>query len=257
MRQAGWLIGILAIIPLGTSAGEKPPAKAQDNAAFSQLVHRIVVKRIPKEGFEDTSGWGMTVPIPPKLRLPNLRTYIKVGDHLELPHGAWRRFKGKIEDPDKDLKIVVKEFKALNESTYRLVMDVDALIVFHGEWQQWQKGLLIIGAEAAGDANVTAAIVCDVKFSFDFKKFPPGLNVEPTVTELGLNLVDVKLRNPDGGKNDKAIPLNNEIKELLNKVLKAAEPMIKSHANQVIAQSLKEGKGSISADAVLKALPKK
>jgi hypothetical protein len=136
-------------------------------------------------------------------------------------------------------------------------MDVDANIFFRGEWQQWQKGLMIIGAEGAGDANVTAAIVCDINFALDFKKFPPALNVEPKVTELGLNLVDVKLRNPDGVKSERPIPLNHEIKELLNTALKAAEPIIKSRANQAIAQSLKEGKGSISADAVMKTLPKK
>src|SRR5205823_435271 len=111
-------------------------------------------------------------------------------------------------------------------------------------------------ADAAGDANITAAVVCDIKVVFDLTKFPPGLTVEPKVTELGLDLVDVKLRKPGASKEEKSVPLNNDLKELLRGGLKAAEPAIKDAANRAIAQSLKEGKGGISADTIMKTLPK-
>ena len=90
-------------------------------------MHTIVVKQLPKE-FEDKSGWGGTIPAEPNLRLANLRTFIKVDDKLMMPHGAWRKFKGKLEHPDKNLKIVVKEFKQLDDKTYRVVADVDATV---------------------------------------------------------------------------------------------------------------------------------
>src|SRR5438067_7323828 len=115
MRTA-FLIVILVFVPSALSAGEKTPTKI-DYAEFSKLVHHIVVKSLPKQ-FADTSGWGQTIPIPPKLSLPNLRKYVKVGDKLELPHGAWRRFKGSMEDPVKNLKINVKDFKALDDKTF-------------------------------------------------------------------------------------------------------------------------------------------
>ena len=35
--------------------------------------------------------------------------------------------------------------------------------------------------------NVTAAIVCDVGVALNLKKFPPELNIEPKVTELGMS----------------------------------------------------------------------
>lgn len=254
MRHASGLIGILALLPLGSSAGEKKP-EPQDYTQFSRLVHSVVVKQLPKE-FVDTSGWNQFIPIEDGLPFPKLRTVVKLDDKLVFPHGTWRRFKGKIEDPNKQLKITVKEFKALNEKTYRVVADVDATILVHGEVQQWQKGLMLIGAEATADAFLTAAVTCDVGVSLNFKKFPPALDLEPKVTELGLNLVDIQVRGGPIFTGEKGKAFANDIKDLLRGAVKASEPFVKDHANQAIAQSLREGKGTISADAIMKALPK-
>ena len=249
MRRAGILIAILAL-PLGVPAQEKKPA--DDYAAFSKMVHSMAVKQLPKE-FVDESGWNQTIPYEANLRLPKLRTVLKVGDKLALPHGTWRRFKGKIEDPDKNLKIVVKDFKSMEDGKfYRLVLDVDALILVNIEVQQWQKGLLLVGGEGAADANLKALIAADIGWSFDFKKLPPGVSIEPKITELDLTLVDIKARPgpilPAG--------LAMDVKNLLRALVKSSEPAVKNFANDAIAKSLKEGKGSISAGALMTVLPK-
>ena len=253
MRRIGGLMAILALLPLTSIAGEPQPRR--DYAEFSRLVHKIVVKQLPKQ-FEDTSGWGQRTEVPTNIRLFALRKIVKVGDHFEAPHGPWRRFQGKIEDPDKNLKIIVKDFKKLDEKTYRIVFDVDTTILCHGEWQQWQKGIMIIGAEALADANFTAALVCDVGVSLDLKKFPPELNIEPKVQELGLNLVDFKLRDGPILTGERGKAFSNDLKEVMRTLVKASEPIIKEYANQAIVEGLKEGKGTISARAIMKALPK-
>jgi hypothetical protein len=240
-----------AILPFTISAGEKKE-NPQEYAEFSRLIHSAVVKQLPKE-FEDSSGWNQFIDLEPNLRLPKLRKVVKVGDKLMFPHGTWRRFKGKVEDPEKNLKIVVKEFRALDNKTYRVVADVDATILCWGEVLQWQKGLMLVGGEATADANLTAAIVCDVGVSLNFKKFPPELNIEPKVSDLKLNLVDITVR---GGPALDGDGLAKDIKDLLRGLVKASEPLVKDHANRAIAQSIKEGKGTISVDAIMKALPK-
>jgi hypothetical protein len=254
MRPLAIALGILVLVPLSLAAQTLPMPK-EEYAAFSKIIHKVVVKQLPKE-FEDASGWGQMMEVPANLPLAGLRRLVKVGDHLEAPHGTWRRFKGKIEEPDKNLKIVVKEFKKLDEKTYRVVVDVDATILCRGEVQHWQKGLMLIGAEAAADANVTAAIVCDVAESLNVKKFPPELNIDPKVTELGLELVDVKVRGGPILKGEGGKAMANDIKDMLRAAVKASEPLVKAEANRAIAESLREGKGTISAGAILEALPK-
>lgn len=250
MRATGGLIAILAFAPFFAMAQETKTK--QDYAEFSRLVHGMVVKQLPKE-IEDASGWGQTIPLEPNLPLAKLRTYVKVGDKIEMPHGSWRRFKGKVEEPNKNLKIVIKDFKQLNGKTWRVVADVDVIVMVDAEFQQWQKGLMLFGVKGVADANVAATLVCDVDASLDLKEFPPALKLEPKVTELGLQLVDFRFR---GGPLIKNENLRNDVLELMRGAVKSAEPAVKDYANQAIAQSLKEGKGAISAAAIMKAMPK-
>ncbi|MBI1832729.1 MAG: hypothetical protein HYR84_14910 [Planctomycetes bacterium] len=244
------LVGFTFVIP-----GDAKPAP-QDFAEFSRIAHAIAVKQLPKQ-FEDASGWGQRIEIPGNLPFMKRRTVVKVGDKLEAPHGAWRKFKGKIEDPDKNLKINVKDFKKLNDSTYRLVVDVDVTMMCQVEWQQWQKGLLLLPAAATADASLTAAIVCDVGVSLNFKKIPPALDLEPKIAELGLDLVDFKLRGGPIVPGETGKTLAAEFKSVLRTLVRATEPMVKDYANKAIVQSIKDGKGTISAGEIMKSLPKK
>jgi ribosome maturation factor RimP len=257
MRSLSALPGILALLPLSLAAQAptQPKVPKDEYVEFSKLIHKVVVKQLPRE-FEDNSGWGQMTEVPANLPLAGLRKLVKVGDHLEAPHGTWRRFKGKIEEPDKNLKIVVKEFKKLDDKTYRVKVDVDATILCRGEVQQWQKGLMLIGGEASADANVTAAILCDVGVALNLKKFPPELNIEPKVTELGLELVDVKVRGGPILKGERGKAMADDLKDMLRAVVKASEPLVKEEANRAIAESLREGNGTISARSILQALPK-
>jgi len=252
MRLFGALIGLAAFVPFHLSAQESKPNP--EYVEFSKLVHGIVVKQMPKQ-FEDASGWGQRIEVPLNLPLAKRRTIFKVGDRFEAPHGTWRRFVGKVEEPDKNLKIVVKDFKKLNDSAYRVVVDVDAIVMVDAEFQQWQKGLLLIGGKGVVDANVTAAVVCDVGVAINFKEFPPEVKLEPKVTELGLNLVEFKVRGGPILPGETGDSIRNELKNLIRSAMKSAEPAVKDHVNQAIAQSLKESRSDISIAAILKALP--
>src|SRR5207244_2408067 len=83
------VFAILVLTPPSQPASDQPPA---DYAELSKLIHKAVVKEIPKE-YVNASEWGKTIPIPAKLRLPNLRTKVKVGDHDELSHGLWQKIR--------------------------------------------------------------------------------------------------------------------------------------------------------------------
>ena len=247
------LLAVVAFVPFTAMGQDKRPKS--EYAEFSKLVHSVVVKQLPKE-FEDASGWGGRTEIPDDLPLMGLRKVVKVGDKLEAPHGPWYRFKGRIEDPAKNLKIDVKDFKKLSLTSYRVVADVDLVITGQVDFQQWQKGIMLVGTDVIGDANLTAAIVIDVEASLNFKKIPPALDLTPKVAELGLNLVDFRVRGGPILKKDRGKLLTAQFKDVVRLMVKASEPMVKDLANQAIVESLKEGKGTISADAIMKTLPK-
>jgi hypothetical protein len=241
--------------PLLAWAGESPTK--DDYADLSRLIHKMVVKQVPRE-HEERFNWGATVPIPEKLPLPKARTYLKVGDHLELPHGAWRKLRVKLDDADRDLTIRVKEFKKLDKGGYRVLIDSVAVLRCDGEWNQWQKGLLLLKVEGQADATIASSMVCVVDVIVNLKKFPPEVKVEPRITDLTLDLQDFKLNRIAGTlEGEKIRQLANDLmRDVLHDLLKASEPIVKDYANQAIAQGLKEGKGKLSAAELMKAAPK-
>jgi hypothetical protein len=253
MRPVIVLLGSLLCSALLGAADE--PAFKPDYRELSLLIQQAVVKQLPKE-IEKRTGWNETIPIPPTLRLPRLRTYVRVDDHYEMPHGAWRRVKGHIEDPQKNLQVIVRDFRPLDSSNYRLALDVDTTVSGEGEWQQWSKGLLLFDITGDADAKLRLSLVCDVGVAINLSAFPPEVKLDPKVKELHIDLKKLTFRklgtrHVHGGEKVKAI--NEHLEELLREVLRQSEPLLVGYANDAIARGLREGKGQISPAALLKA----
>ncbi len=235
-----------------------PKPEVRDYTEFSNLIHKIVVAQIPKV-IEDNSGWGQTVPIPDKLRLPGLRVTMKVNGKDELPHGLWRKVKVWLDDPAKDLDIAVRDFKLENKAC-RLTLAAKAPLHTWAELQTWQKGLALVGGTIQADVRMGLVIDCDVAVALDTKKFPPELKINPKVTGLKTELTDIALRQVTARRlgvvlqGDAAKDFGNQFKGILQDALRTFEPRIKDLANQSIAKALEQGKGNLSAGALLKAL---
>jgi len=252
---------VLLLVPLFAFADDVPTKKnsaesakknGKDYTEFTKLVHGIVVKQMPKE-FEHNDGWGTTIPLEGRLPLPRLRTYLKDGDKVVLPHGAWKKLKLRFDNPSKDIKIQVREFTPIDTKTYRVGLDADIAVHADGEWQQWQKGLMLIGVGVQTDAFIRLGVGCDVGVALNFKSVPPQVDLTPKITDLSIDLTDIRGRNGPILADEK---LRNDVKGLLRGAVKAYEPQLKDLVNQAIVQSIKDGKGTMSADALLKALPK-
>ena len=255
MRFGLILTALVLALPLAVPASEGPKDEFPE---LSRLLHKMVVKQAPRE-VEHKMDWGKSVPAPEKLRLPKVpRTTVKVGDRMELAHGGWKRIHAKLDNPEKDVKIRVKEFRKQEKGPYRVVIDAEAFLRCDGEWDQYLKGITLFKVEAQADTTIASTIVCDVNVAIDFKKFPPEAKVDPTIVDMTLELKEFQL-NRLGGTVE-AEPLrklaNDLLRDMLRDLLKAYEPSVKKYANEAIAESLKENQGKFSVTDLLKAAPK-
>jgi hypothetical protein len=256
--QSKMIAAALIILAFLSLAQADDPAKTDKDkekfAEFSKLIHKIALKQVPNY-LEDNSGWGQTVPIPDKLRFPNLRTTIKVKNRLELPHGLWRKVKVWMKEPAKDLAIRVRDFK-VDGKNIRISLDAVAALETEIEAQQWQLGITLIGFKGKAGATIGLALDCDVAIG-------PGkslleVKVEPKVTSLKLELKEFNLHEVATARlgkvleGDNAKAMGNQYKDILQEVMRQFEPLVKDQANLAIAQSLKEGKGTISLTELLK-----
>lgn len=263
MKRLPWKICLFAALgfcALGT--GQEPGEKAVDSGPdlsyFSKMVHKMVLPQIPKY-HEDLSGWTGSIPVPPDLKLPRLRTYIKVGDRLEVPHGLWKKYRIWIDDPARDVQIHLRDLKKTDEGGFRLHVEATALLHGEGEIKPWQKGLGLPIVKADADIVVQLNMDVDVKLGLLADRFPPELTVEPWIAGSKLEIKEFHLKKISSiisVEGDGVRDLGNDIKGMLNSLIRQYEEEVTDRANQAIARSLKDGKGPLSAGEMLKMLKK-
>jgi hypothetical protein len=173
---------------------------------------------------------------------------------MEVPHGPWWKVKGWIDEPEKRLQVQVRDFKQLDAANYQIALDVDAHVSCAGEWQQWQKGLLLVGATAVAEPAFRVSVVCDIEVSFDVGTFPPGVSLTPKVKELHVDLKGLNLRQVGNRIVQAEDPkgLGERLEDTLRDALKQGEPFLVSLANEAIARGLREGKGNVAPTALFK-----
>jgi hypothetical protein len=239
--------GLVLWLSVAALADEKP-----DHAELSKLINQALADRIPKQ-YEDKSEWGKTIPIPPGFKVGPKRTVVKVGDNDELPHGPWKRTKVWVDDPAKDVKITIREFRKVEGKPSKLILEATAALHVERQRKGWQKGLPLLDVTVLADAVVKADVECDVSVSLDTKKFPPELAVDAKITECKLDLKEFDLKQVGRLEVTGEVPklVSEELRGFLQTALRAYEPELKEQANKAIAKTLKEGKGSLAPDRLL------
>ena len=241
---------ILSFVSLTFGQTDEPK---QDYSKLAAAIHAMVVSKAPKV-HEDTKDWGQTIPFAPDTirfpRLPRARTM--VNGRIEVPHGLWKRYKAWIDDPAKDIRLTVREFKIEGA---KVKLSLDAVADIHGEVdvKPWQKGLPLPGGYARADARVFLGLECNAKVALDFKKFPPDATVEPKIEKATIELQEFELLKVANRivavEGEPVRDLGRELKGFLQDTVKKYEPQVVEQLNQAIAKSLKDGKATIpSAD---------
>jgi hypothetical protein len=245
--------GLVLPLALVALADEKP-----DHAELSRLINQAIAGQVPKQ-YEDKSEWGKTIPIPPGFKVGPRRTVVKVGDNDELPHGTWKRTKVWVDDPAKDVKITIREFRKVEGKPSRLVLEATAALHVERQRKGWQKGLPLLDVTVFADAVVKADVECDVSVSLDTKKFPPELSVEAKIAECKLELKEFDLKQVGRVEVTGEVPklVSEELRGFLQAALKSYEPELKEQANKAIARTLKEARGSLAPDKLLPKPPEK
>ncbi len=259
-RTAHFMVSILLLgaARLALAQGPSVPPVKVDYGEISKLIHGMAVKEAPTQVI-DTSEWGKTIPVPERLRLPGLkRTFVKVGDHVEVPHGLWKKARIWLDDPARDIGVTVTEIKPLEGSTYRVSLVGTADLKGEREYQQWVNGLALIGVTARATAKVQVDIDADVKLSLNILKLPPEVTVEPKIVRNQFEIKEFELFKPGGiiGDVQQAQNLNGELRNILQGMIRAQEPKVLEEANKAIAEALRQGKGTFSASALYEKIGK-
>jgi hypothetical protein len=258
MRVVKWFSClVLTLVPLAFGAEPPPAPPGTDNPAaeLERLIHKTVVSRLPEE-IESKAGWGGMVPLPPRLRRPNLpRTVVEVDGVPMVPDGLWRKLRLRLPDPDRDLRIKVHGLERLEATKYRLTLDADANLRINADVQRWRNGILLGDMTLKCNAAVDVYAACDLSARLD----TGGLRLEPELKDLKVTLKDftpervVLKRAGIVVEGDALTALGKEVQGSLQDLIDARTPQLKKRAEEALTRALKEEKGLQATGAMLKA----
>jgi hypothetical protein len=260
MKIATWYTClVLLAAPLTAQAAPAPPAEEAAADRLGQMIHTILVAKLPKK-FVDESEWGQTIPLPERLRLPRARrTFVKVGDHMEVPDGVWRKVRLRLDDADRDLGVRVRSLIRQGPTTGRLTVDADVLLHADADVQRWRNGLLLADVNGRADVALGVLVECDVSIRLHTAGPLSWPTLDPDIKDLHLTL---KRFSPErvtlkrAGvvvEGEPVVRAGEELKGVVQAVLTAAEPKVKKRAGEALARALKGGESPLTAANLIKA----
>jgi hypothetical protein len=263
MRTLLSLPTLFVLLTAAALKAQDPPPKppAEDPAAdLEKLIHGAVASRLSKV-IEDDSGWGRTIPLPEVVRRPRARrTVIDVDGHPEVPDGPWRKVRVWVANPDRDLRVRVKNFRRLDATKYRLEVVTDAGLRTEADVVRWRNGILLADITARARVDLRVTVECEVAGRLDTSKLPPEVRLESNLRELKVDVKEVvptrvtlnRLGVTVGG--DMLQAAGEELRGTLQALIRQKEPELKKRAGEMLARTLREGKGPLAAARMLKAV---
>jgi hypothetical protein len=260
MRIGTWWLALL-VLAHSAEASQPPPPPADPDlgAALARLIQQNIAAKLPRV-YEDASGWGQTIPLPERVRFPRLRrTIVMVDGRPEVPDGLWRKVRLRLEDPQRDLRVRIRSLERLDQATYRLKVDADALVRADADLQRWRNGVLLADLTAQTRVTLGIFVDCALAVRLDSSSLVPRARLEPEIKDLKLTLKDfradqVTFQRAGVTVDGEALEgLNDAFKESLQNLLRAREPEIKKRAGQELARDFKENKTPAQIAALLDA----
>ncbi|HWC90595.1 MAG TPA: hypothetical protein VG433_13095 [Pirellulales bacterium] len=229
----------LAISAARHLSADDAPAAAGGNAAidlepFQQLVRQIILDEL-KPQYEDRKHWGQKgkvltgVKVKGKWFDPYLEKRTK-----EVNDGLWQRYVVTLIEPEKNLEVRLDHARGVDANHVAFSVTLRSKLSGEAHIERWRKGVKMLNTSALGDMIVEARIDCDVNTRLVPGKLLSDVVLEPRITGVKLQLVDLDLRKVGVLGHDIAHELGDSLTPMLSRELQEREPKIVRKANAAI-----------------------
>jgi hypothetical protein len=144
--------------------------------------------------------------------------------------GLWQRFIVSPVDPTENLLTHVESIEA-TDAGFHFVLTAQCKMTGRGQFERWKKGVRLFDISADADVTALARIHCDVAIRREPGHLVDDVILDPNVTAIDLELVDLELKRVGKLGRDVAREMGTALKPTIAKEMVRREPHIVEKAN--------------------------
>ena len=211
-----------------------PATEALDVEPFQELVRQIILDELKPE-YEDRKHWGQQgriitgVKVTGKWFDPRIEKRTK-----EVNDGLWQRYVVTLVEPEKNLHVRFDKARSVDANRFAFSLQLESKLRGEAHIERWRKGIKMLNTSAQGDLVVRARLDFDLGIRLEPGKLLTDVVLDPRVTGVDLELVDLDLRRVGVLGHDVAHELGDSLTPLIADQLNDREPKILAKANAAI-----------------------
>jgi hypothetical protein len=222
----------LSVSPIHSA--ESAESESNDYAPLCQAIHRAIVHEL-REPLEDRDNWDHKTPVLAGVRFRGSLAKPRIDKrYKDVNDGYWQRYVVSLVEPDKNLRVRIENVHSPQPGKVALSLILAVRLRCEGHAEQWNLGVKTFNASGVGNADITARVDCQFGIRLEPGKLLKGVVLEPEVTAVDLQLVDLDVQRMSRLGGTGVHELGDSFTPLVAKQLDRREAKIVAKANSVI-----------------------
>jgi hypothetical protein len=223
------VIGLKAFWPQDAATQQAMVREILDLDSFQDLVRQEILAGLKSE-YQSQHHWGQqTEKKEVKVRGRWFEPRLEKTDK-EVNDGLWQRFVTTLVEPDQNLETHVEQIRTTADGVAFSLL-AQAKVSGRGQFERWRKGVRLFDVSTDADATVKARIECEVAIRREPGRLVDDVVLDPRVTAIELELVDLDLKRIGKLGHDVSHELGNALRPTIANELVRREPKIIERAN--------------------------
>ena len=228
---------IAGLSPARPAGADEPELPSFEDEPLAGAVRQAVLHEL-KDKYEDDKNWGHTTEALRGVRVRGQGLKLRLEKRTKAVNdGLWQRYVVTLVEPERLLHLGLDKLRLTDQGRIAFSLRLSAKLRGEGHIERWEQGIKLLGVSAQGDATVAATIDCDVGIRFEPGKLASDVLLDPRVTAINLELIDLDVHRISrlGGKA--AHELGDSFTPMVARQLKRREAKLVAKANAGIAKN--------------------
>jgi hypothetical protein len=239
--KIGWILLLATCLAIGLTPAEpagadEPEVPSLEGEPLAGAIRQAVLHDL-KDKYEDDKNWGHTTEALRGVKIRGQGLRLRLEKRTKpVNDGLWQRYIVTVVEPERQLHVGLDKLRLTEQGRIAFALRLSAKLRGEAHIERWEQGIKLLGTSAQGDATVAATIDCEVGIRFEPGKLASDVLLDPRVTAINLELIDLDVHRISklGGKA--AHELGDSFTPMVARQLKRREAKLVAKANASIAK---------------------